>query len=570
MRRKEGLFVAAQALVMIAVLTLVSLPLVSLQSSTETATSSASSVSTTTNASSSYPSPPSQAVEMVNATHAMHVSLLESRNASAVADLFAPNGTMTWVGTTQGLGGSYESRTDIKLTLETAIGGMSSFQITNVTQTILPSTSAVLVDWNFSFSGHSNIWGNFAGAVLANDSYAYFPAEGVWLISAEHWDFTNFNIQYSQQGGGPPPPGQAATQRPDAESISPDGGYAAVGTISIGGGGNGSVYLVSLRSQSQGVFWRRVTNNSNIESVAVSQNASYVAAGGYGLERLGHVSDTGVLFLFDGEGAQLWNVTAKGSVISLGMSPDGSRIFADYYWGILCLNDAGSVLWNYTFPYGGSGMHIATSGQGDYVVSAVQYMLLPNRTDFSWGVVYLDSQGRLLWSHIGNQGEGVNFVQMSSDGSRVAVGTFVNGENGSVYYFSGKDGDVLWKRQAYTAVQPLFMSSDGGYIASGGNVGKLLFDSSGNILWNDTGYGNPLAFVNGASLVIVGDGTTVRLIGYNGTIAATFDSPGSFLNIVSSSTSPEWVDAEGMVGPGACGALSIYDGVSLVSNLTLC
>jgi len=244
---------------------------------------------------------------------------------------------------------------------------------------------------------------------------------------------------------------------------------------------------------------------------------------------------------------------------------------ADYSRGLIYFDDAGHVLWNYTFPYGGTSTHFSMSSNGEYIAAAVSGMLPPNQTNLRWGVVYLDSQGHLLWNYSGDESS-VNYIQMSGDGSVVATGTLVSGYDGSVYYFDGRNGDVLWKRQAYTAVQPLVMSSDGAYIASGGNVGTLLLSSKGSLLWNYTTAGEPVGFTQNGSLVILSGYScpNFTLVGHNGTTVETLEVD-HLTGVVSSPSDSEWAAFAGSIaGEGQCGIIDFFNGTSALLSMPLC
>ncbi|MDA4120564.1 MAG: hypothetical protein OK413_00465, partial [Thaumarchaeota archaeon] len=398
------------------------------------------------------------------------------------------------------------------------------------------------------------------------DLYTYVSGRG-WLISSETWDFKSFNVEYSVFMEPPfylPSP----ILKIGAASFSDDGEYLAAGS-SDSNQQNGSVYLISLKPGAEGELWDRNTNNSAISSVAVSDNGTYVAAGGYWT---GMVYGSGMVYLFNKVGNMLWNYsTGTSAVWQVSILPNGSGILAGDERGLIYFNDAGHVLWNYTFPYQGSSTRFAVSGNGQYIVVAVQNMLLPNETNFRWGVFYLNSSGHVLWSYTGDY-SGVNYVQMSNNGQDVAVGTLVNGYNGSVYYFNGMNGRVLWKEQAYTAVQPLLMSVDGSHLASGGNVGVLLFNSKGNVLWNRT-TGQPLGFIQGDPFVVVSEFSScpnLVLVGYDGTTVLTIEVE-HLTSVDFSQTNSEWVAFEGSIaGDGQCGAADLFNGTTGLYSVPIC
>lgn len=497
---------------------------------------------------------------------AEHMRLLASGNVSSLVEEYQKNASLVWLGEAPfGLKGSYNGTLNIDTLLRAFYTKIvnGSMAISNQTSKVVATSgSTVTLNSTFDFSGKSSLFGSMNGTVFAQDSYGY--ANSTWLITHEVWNFTRYTVQYPVITGGPGP-AASPTQSPDAISMSADGKYAAIG-MTDSAGKNGSVVLLSLRVDGARELWRHVTNNTAIDTVAVSANGSYVVAGGYWS---GMTYGDGEIFFFNQAGQLLWNYStgANSPVFDVAISSSGSRIAADCENQMMYFNPAGDVLWNYTFPYGGTSTHFAMSSDGGSIAYAEGYVLAPGETNYGWAVGDLNAEGQQVWNYTG-QDAGVNFVQMSSDGSSISVGTLVSGYNGSVFYFDGADGALLWSRQAYTAVQPLVMSPDGEYVASGGNVGTLLFNSKGDLLWNSSTLGQPVAILPGDSLVILEGGSPgTQLVGYDGKVLATFDASGM---VAASQTGPEWVQASGSLGPGSCSVLRVYDGLSQVASTELC
>ncbi len=498
---------------------------------TESSTSSPSENSTT----SSTGSLP--VTDVVSKTFANHMLLLSSSNASGIVSQYEEDATVTWLGNAPGLTGNYIGVKNIFVLMNSSfVPWGSSPDVTNLTQTVVATSNhSAVVNSSFDYSGRNAFLGNFSGAIMAQEYYSHSAPNGAWLISREIWNYLSFNIQFPNG----PPEKLSGIQIVQALGVSADGNYVVAGASDTGGY-NGSVYLVSLQKQSEGVLWRYVTNGTTIGSVAVSSNGSYIVAAGevgngqaFGSGAGGPVNGSGELFVLNREGRLLWSfVAARESYLqNVAISADGSRIAATYgniygQSGIVCFNNAGDDLWNYTSPIGGSIGHFAMSSDGGSITYAEN------------GIFYLNSQGRQVWNY--TKESNVNFIQISSGGAYVAVGTLPGAYNGSVLYFNGKNGALLWDRQVYTEVQPLLMSSDGSHIAIGGNTGVMLLDSSGNLLWNYSYAkvsGDPVAILQSNSLVLLGGEYSheAELIGYNGTTVASFPIPS--LSVVAGSAS---------------------------------
>lgn len=521
-------------------------------------------LATTTTFSRSVTAIPPQVVEIVNSSLQNHLVQVVSKNVTALLSEYERNATITWTGEGVGPGGSYNGPASISYIWKVFfVATTPQFLIANETQTIPPTWngSVVTVNSTFDFSGHSGLAGEFSGTIHAQDSYASPTTGGPWLIAQETWDFVHYVVQYPVSTMGFPVSQPPSVFSVNTMSVSSDSKYVAAGTSdSIGSSSrNGSVYLVSL--QSQKTVWRYITNDTAISSVAISSNGSYVAAGG-GAD----------VYFFNAEGKLLWKAATGGSVIQVAIAANGSRIAADYGDGIVYLDSAGDVLWNRTFPQGVSSASFAMSSDGKFVAYGQSGFPTGNETEGSgWGVFYLNSQGNQLWNYTEDEGA-VMSVQMSSDGSYVATGSLYSAYNGSAYYFGGRSGALLWKHPALAAVEFLVMSSDGSHIALGGNAGLLLFDSSGELLYhNATLAPIPLAVSHCDSAVLLsGENGQAQLMGYNGTILATFNLEGPSAEAVFPN-GPGWAAAGGPItGAGDCATLHVFDDLSEISSVMLC
>jgi WD40 repeat protein len=359
-------------------------------------------------------------------------------------------------------------------------------------------------------------------------------------------------------------------------AFSENGDYLAAGTYE--NSGFGTVYLVSMQGQTPGVVWRSVTTNTVIWSVSVSANGSYVAAAGFA--NPGDKHGNGRVYLFDREGRLLWNVSAGSDprAVWVAIAANGSRVAADYGSGIIYLNAAGDVLWNHTLPQGGFSDSFAASSDARFVAYADQNITLPGGSQ-GWGVFYLDSQGNQIWSYTEDHAGGDSLVQMSSDGSYVAASS-QRFNNGSVNYFDGRNGSLLWSYPIFPQnrianFNSLVMSPDGSYVASGGPAsGVLVLGSSGKILWEGTagGFGEPVLLLEKASLVLLyqPNANEFQLVEFNGTVVASsnINQVSTFAGSLGGSV---WVAAGGEISEGGgCAVLDFYDNSTALPSTQLC
>ena len=515
------------------------------------------------------------AADMVASAFANHMNGLASRNVQAVVSQFEGNANVTWTGRANGLTGLYVGTTDIGLLLNAFLGKATFLAFANETQQIAVASSRLAtVNSSFSFSGQSSTFGNFSGAVRAQDSLAYTATTGEWLISQEIWNFSSFNVQF--QFGYTACTGPSCPQFVQAMAISRDGNYLAAGTYE--NSGFGSVYLVSTQGKAPGVLWRSVTTNTVIWSVAISGNGSYVAAAGFA--RPGDPHGNGRVYLFNSQGRLLWNVSAGSEprAVWVAIAANGSRVAADYGSGIIYLDTGGKILWNQTFPQGGVSSNFAMSSDAKFIAYTAENSTVPDSASLGWGVFYLNSHGSQLWSHA-EPHVGIAFVQMSSDGSNVAVSSRFH-YNGTVFYFDGRSGAIIWQFPFYPEggiadYMSLAMSSDGSYTASGGpSSGILVFDSSGKVLWEGSvaGFGEPVFVLEGASFVLTyqPSGNHFQLVRYDGTAIASFN-----VESVSAFAHPPrgsfWAAAGGVISnAGGCATLHLFEGSTELPSLELC
>jgi hypothetical protein len=539
----------------------------STSSSERSSTSATSSTSTTT----------TSTVSLVNSTFADHMRLLASGNTSAMVGQYEVNASIVWTGEALGLEGLYNGSNDIGLLFNSSFFGPRStaLAVGNVTQTILAASGdSAVVNSSFTFLGESSLEGNFSGTVSAMDYYVY-SASGGWLISQETWNFRNYSVQFPFPIIGCT--GPSCPQGVQDMAFSEDDNYLAAGTYE--NSGFGSVYLVSMQGQTPSVVWKSITTNTVIWSVAISANGSYVAAAGFA--NPGDKHGNGRVYLFDNEGRLLWNVSAGSEprMVWVAISADGSRVAADYGSGIIYLDTAGAVLWNYTFPQGGFSYSFATSSDARFIAYADDNITLPGGGSRGWGVFYLDSQGNQLWNYTEDQAGGDSFVQMSSDGSYVAASS-QRFYNGSVYFFDGRNGGLLWSYPFVTSTgianyNSLVMSQDGAYVAFGGpSTGVSVRESAGKAIWQGprAGFGEPVLMLENASLVLLyqPSGNDFELVRFNGTDVAS-----SSINDVSAfAVSPSgsvWVASGGEITTGGgCAVLDFYDGSTALSPMQLC
>jgi len=123
-----------------------------------------------------------------------HLYNLEGQNVSVALEDYAPNATVVWSGTTQGLGGTYIGTQDIGKLLQAWMGGDRNLTI--VAKSLNGSRASdgtADIDASLAFSGVDHVLGEINGTVAATYLFEY---QGSWVIVHEDWVFKTFNVQF--------------------------------------------------------------------------------------------------------------------------------------------------------------------------------------------------------------------------------------------------------------------------------------------------------------------------------------------------------------------------------------
>jgi hypothetical protein len=268
--------------------------------------------------------------------------------------------------------------------------------------------------------------------------------------------------------------------------------------------------------------------NHQISSIAISSNGMYVAAGGFRTAPgPAGIFDNGEVYLFSSAGQQLWSVDAGSTnpVSKVAISADGSEVAADGEESIMYLSGSnGNTVWSY--HTGGDAVGMDMSSDGGLVVASMG------------SIVALNNHGTVVWSHPGQAlAVSVNSVAISSDGSRVWVGSAVDGHNGTLYLFSSQ-GRLLWQHQIYSPALSIQTGANTTALVTT-NFGALLYGGDGSLLANMTssaaagtaGSCNPPPSFWYSS----GNESPVAFIDTQGNVVTGYDSGGYIVNAALSS-----------------------------------
>ncbi len=129
----------------------------------------------------------------VRGTFTQHLSNFASENTTLLTRDYAPNATLEWVGTTRGLGGTYNTTNMISQFYSTFFSKVTNVSVKNSTSAVQIVGGGATVNGTFSLLGGGPQVQILTGEVSLR--VAYIHVNGVWEISSETWDFLSLNLQ---------------------------------------------------------------------------------------------------------------------------------------------------------------------------------------------------------------------------------------------------------------------------------------------------------------------------------------------------------------------------------------
>ncbi len=218
------------------------------------------------------------------------------------------------------------------------------------------------------------------------------------------------------------------------------------------------VYLYNGLSQYR---VREFNTYHHVRCVAVSQDGSYIAAGGI----------EGKVSLFNSQTIDrkttVWKYHTGESIDSIALSADGSYIsvaVTGYFkYGVyLFSRENDNPLWRSPIE----ADSVAISADGSSIV-AVNH-LYPADEIF----IFSQESNTPLWSYTTDNL--VSSISLSHDGSYLAIGTTYENK-GEVYFFRKEGGTPLWSYQTTNGVNSISISSNGSTIVVGSGDTVYLF-----------------------------------------------------------------------------------------------
>ncbi|MDA4132332.1 MAG: hypothetical protein OK454_04305 [Thaumarchaeota archaeon] len=122
-----------------------------------------------------------------------HTSNFQAENVTLLAKDYESSATLSWVGTTRGLGGTFNTTTTIEKFYSNFFIKITSVSLKNVTFTVQSSGNTASINGSMIILGSTPGGQSINGAIVAQADYTH--VDGQWLISSETWSFTTLYIE---------------------------------------------------------------------------------------------------------------------------------------------------------------------------------------------------------------------------------------------------------------------------------------------------------------------------------------------------------------------------------------
>lgn len=348
--------------------------------------------------------------------------------------------------------------------------------------------------YNFSLS--YTLWGN-------STDYAASTAAAIYIFNNSS---SSYSTYYSE-----------ILSNSNITGLSVDSGNTYFAASTLNPNGTGTLYYFNADGS---LIWESHLNGTILQ-ISLSTNGSYVVAS-YG----------NVLSLFNGSGKLLWsrviNGPVSGSYIdTVSVSSNGNYIAAgmigppgEPYGAIYLFSNTDRLLWNYTNGTSSYlGVHtVQISSNGKYVI-----MSAGNGVANGGYLALFNINGSIIWN-ISTSIDPSNafFTSNNSYIVSTAWNTYVDGGvNGLLFY--GLNGTLIWQSTLglNDGPAPVAASNGDGYIGVGSNGNLTYFSNSGNKLWNRnliSSQSTPflVSMTGGSNILISSHNNTVNIFGSNG------------------------------------------------------
>ena len=216
--------------------------------------------------------------------------------------------------------------------------------------------------------------------------------------------------------------------------------------------------------------------------VAASADGQYVAVAGFEIAPgpAGRYTN-GAVYLFDKSGTTKWEIASASPIFSIGINDNGSVIVANDQ-ELLYLNGGGRVLWNYSKF---ASMTAALIDDGSRVVAGVNGFSNPGGSYYGSALIMFDAHGHPLWNVSIPEGTFDSGSSLAVTNGLIAAGVSTSGVSGTLLCFN-LQGSAIWSRHIDSAILNVNFEANGSTILAVTNWGQVSFNTSGNVIENQT------------------------------------------------------------------------------------
>jgi outer membrane protein assembly factor BamB len=298
-------------------------------------------------------------------------------------------------------------------------------------------------------------------------------------------------------------------ERETLVACSGDGRYIIVGS---------DTGILRMYDRNGAALWTFSRQGKSVRSVAISGSGDY--AGAVFINEQGPSSSAnGEVVFFDRNGTVLWNTSTDPTVELIRMSDDSSSVYVS----------AGSgTLYSYS-RYGTKLAKNSSDGRiwaldsardGSYAAAGSQ--ITGNH------LMVMKKDGVTAWNYSTKIGFGS--VDISPDGGSVAAAGY------SHLYSFDRNGTLLWQYNGSSDFTNVAISTDGKYTAAGSQYYARLFSRNGSIIWTHQyeGFVHDVGISDDSDSVIVGSSQGLDIFDREGNLLWTFSTPNAIVHVSAS------------------------------------
>ena len=288
-------------------------------------------------------------------------------------------------------------------------------------------------------------------------------------------------------------------------SCSSDGRYILAGS---------DTGILRMYNRNGAVLWTFNRDGKAVRSVAISGNGDY--AGAVFLNEEGPSSSAyGEVAVFNRNGSVAWIDSSDPTVELISISDDSTTVYVSAARILYSYSQNGTMLGKNTTD--GRIWTLDSSRDGSYAAAGSK--ITGNR------LMAMRKDSVTAWNYSTKIGFGS--ADISPDGGSVAAAGY------SHLYLFDRNGTVLWHYSGSTDFTSVAVSDKSGYIITGSQYYARLFDTSGSLLWNYVfeGYVNDVGISDDGEDIVAGTFRGVSIFDREGNVLTNYQTQKAVLDI---------------------------------------